>query len=480
MQPRNPIAGLRGAWRGKGLVRVLLLLVAAAAVAAVASAFGIAHDYGYLHASILTGSPGGQYHALATRLAERAKREHGTLMVIPTAGSIENVSRLANARGGCAEKFALVQDGTPVPANARLELLGRLPEPESLLLLGRPGNAFHTFADLRGATIGIGPEGSGTAYLMQQLFEDPDLQELDVHLSHHGLLEQAELVAQSKLDLAAFVIQEDAELLRTIIRQHGLDIVSPQDLQGLIARYPWLSLGPAGRYDVVRPLPAVDKQIARLGTLVIASPCAQRADRIALLMLLAAELPGFVRGNPPSSTSSATVLPLAPEAHQFFLTGAPEIADRYFPWLVNLMSPAYWVYLVMAVTILFNGLKAFSRFRLWRIDAAREKLETALKELVDPVLTHAQMRAVPAERVMAAPERRVAAQAILERLVELRARCQRQTSSLVTPMGDEMFYRYQQSLIDEAATTLGALLQRSSSPSSRSTSPAPPSPESNS
>ena len=31
-------------------------------------------------------------------------------------------------------------------------------------------------------------------------------------------------------------------------------------------------------------------------------------------------------------------------------------------------------------------------------------------------------------------------------------------------MGDEMFYRYQQSLIDEAATTVGALLQRSSSP----------------
>jgi TRAP-type uncharacterized transport system substrate-binding protein len=79
-----------------------------------------------------------------------------------------------------------------VSADARLELLGRLPEPESLVLLARPGNAFHTFADLRGAFIGIGPEGSGTAYLMRQLFEDPDLQELDVHLSHHGLLEQAE------------------------------------------------------------------------------------------------------------------------------------------------------------------------------------------------------------------------------------------------------------------------------------------------
>ena len=137
------------------------------------------------------------------------------------------------------------------------------------------------------------------------------------------------------------------------------------------------------------------------------------------------------------------------------------------------MSPPYWVYLVMAVTILFNALKAFSRFCLWRIDAAREKLETALKELVDPRLTHAQMRALPAERVMATPEGRSAALAIMGQLVELRARCQRQTNSLATPMGDEMFYRYQQFLIDEATTTLGALLRRSPSPT------APSVPESN-
>ena len=63
----------------------------------------------------------------------------------------------------------------------------------------------------------------------------------------------------------------------------------------------------------------------------------------------------------------------------------------------------------------------------------------------------------------------------MERLAELRARCQRQTNSIVTPMGDEMFYRYQQYLIDEAATTVGALLQRSSSPTIRPTSPAAPS-----
>jgi TRAP-type uncharacterized transport system substrate-binding protein len=463
MPLEKPRASLIFTWLGKGFVRFLLLLIAAAVVAAVAAGFGIAHDFGYLHSSILTGSPSGQYYVLATRLAERAKREHGTLTVVPTAGSIENVKRLATGRGHCAEMFALIQDGTPVSADAGLLLLGRLPQPESLLILARQGHAFRTFADLHGASIGIGPEDSGTAHLMHQLFEDSDLRDLGAHLTNHGLRDQAELVAQGKLDLAAFVMPEETEFLYTVIRQYGLDIVSPDDIQGLIARYPWLSLGriPAGRYDLVRAVPAAEKPVARLSTLVIASQCAKRADRIALLMLLTAELPGFVRGNPPASTSSATILPLASSAHQFFLTGEPEIADRYFPWLVNLMSPAYWVYLFMAVTILFNGMKAYSRFRLWRIDTTREKLAMDIKQLVDPRLTHAQIREAPSVIVMAAAEKQSAAQSIVGRLAELRALCQRYTNSFITPMGDEMFYRYQQSLIDEAITTVGALLQHS-------------------
>jgi TRAP-type uncharacterized transport system substrate-binding protein len=460
--PADPIAGLSGVWLSKGLIRFLLLVAVAAVVAIIVGTFGIAREYGSLRASILTASEGAYYYAVATHLAERAKREHGNLTVIPTAGSVENVNRLSGAGHGCTEKFALIQDGIPVPHDAGLELLGRLPEPESLILLARQGRAFPSLADLRGASVGIGPEASGTAYLMHQLFEDPDLGELNVRLSNHDLLEQVRLVKQGDLDLAAMVTQENAAFLHRIIGQNGLDIVSPRDLEGLIGRYPWLSLGviPAGRYDLVRPIPAADKQVARLATLVVAGPCARRADQVALLMLLAAEFPGFIRGNPPGSTSPATDLPLATAAHQFFRTGEPELADRYFPWLVNLLSPAYWVYVLMAVTILFNASNMFSRFRLWRIDAARDKLETAIKGLFQPGLTHAQMRAVPAERVLTTPEKQATARAIMQRLAELRARCQRQTSSIFTPMGDEMFYRYQQSLIDEAATTVGSLLQR--------------------
>jgi hypothetical protein len=65
--------------------------------------------------------------------------------------------------------------------------------------------------------------------------------------------------------------------------------------------------------------------------------------------------------------------------------------------------------------------------------------------------------------LLTGPTACAAAQRIRGQLAQLRARCQRYASSIVTLMGDEMFYRYQQSLIDEATTTLALLLQQSAS-----------------
>jgi TRAP-type uncharacterized transport system substrate-binding protein len=447
-------------WRGKGLLRVLLIVVTAIAIAALASFFGVARDYSYLRATLLSGIPEGKYHELATRLAERASRGHGRIAVVSTEGSVDNISRLARQER-CIATFAFVQDGTPVPSDVRVEVLGRLPQPESLLLLTRRDRAFATFADLRGASIGIGPEGSGTAYLMLRLFKDQDLAALDVRLSHHERPEQVELVARGQLDLATFVMAEDAEFLQTAIRQHDLDVAAPKEIEGLVRRHPWLSLGriPAGLYDLARPTPPVDKLVAVIDTLVLANSCTGRAERMALLTLLRAEIPGFVRSNPPKSAGSANALPLAPEARQFFVSGEPEIADRYFPWLVNLMSPAYWVYLLMAVTLLFNAMRGVSRFRLWRIDSARERLEGRVEQLTGPGVTREQVRGNPRGHVLSDPDSREGAQKMINQLTQLRARCQRYTGSFVTPMGDEMFYRYQEALIDDLLTTLGALFQ---------------------
>jgi hypothetical protein len=447
-------------WRRKTVLRALLLFAASAIIAAIVSTSNIIRDFGSFRASLLTGSAGGAYHALASRLAERAKRDGGRLDVVATEGSIENVSRLIAGRSRCVEKFAFIQDGTPVRSDAGLESLGRLPEPESLVLLGRRDRPVASLADLRGASIGVGPEGSGTAYLMRRLFDDPDLAGLDIRMSYHALEDQALLVSQGSLDLAAYVMRDDAEFLRSVIRKYALDIADLQDLQGLVGRHSWLSLGriPEGRYDLVHRIPPHEKIVPQVNTLVVASPCAKRSSRIELLVLLSAELPRFVRNNPPSSMSSATAAPLSSEARQFFLTGEPEFADRYFPWLVNIMSPAYWIYFVTASVALFNALKGLGRFRLWRIDAAREKLEAEVKQIAGDVVSYAPIPDLSTRDLMVDQERRAAAQDILDRLAKLRSRCQYHAKAFSTPMGDEMLFRYQQSLIDHTAAILKTMV----------------------
>ncbi len=80
-------------------------------------------------------------------------------------------------------------------------------------------------------------EGSGTAFLMRQLFADPDLADLKIDMPVADLEQQARSVSEGRLDLAAYVIRSDAEFLRTIIRQYNLHIVELKDLTGLVDRY---------------------------------------------------------------------------------------------------------------------------------------------------------------------------------------------------------------------------------------------------
>jgi len=446
----------------KGWARILLIVIAVLAVAALILYFTVSGDYAFLRASLYTGSPSGQYHAVGERLAARALKKNGHLTVVATAGSVENIARLVGERGRCVPAFAFVQDGVPLPADAGLRTLGRLPQPESLLLLARRGRPIDTFNDLKGASVGVGPERSGTDFLMRQLLQNSDLKSLDLKPSNHGLEAQAELVRDGQLDLAAFVMNENAELIHTLVTKYDLEIVAPADIEGLTARDKWLRVGriPAGFYDVKRPIPATDKPVAQVDTLVMTNACVRRAERVAFLMLMSEEFPTFVHVNPPPAAKSQDSAPLADEARQFFATGEPEVADRYFPRLVNLMSPAYWIYLAMAVTVLFNLSNAYSRFRLWRIDATREALESRLKALAGFGLSSDPMKTLPKEATLKTPRDKKAAEDLMHDFAALRRRCQDQLRSVVTPMGSEMFYRYQESLIADAQAMLAALIRR--------------------
>jgi len=222
----------------------------------------------------------------------------------------------------------------------------------------------------------------------------------------------------------------------------------------------------AGQFDAVALLPKQDKRVLRVETLLLGNGCASRSQIIDLLALLSRQFPDFVRHN--RDTPNTTGLALEGAAQDFFKHGGPELADEYAPWLVDLMPPANWAYVVMGVSLLFNAMGLGHRFLLWRIDVGRVALESRLARAFGAATTLGDLaRAAPdAERAQVAAE-------LVDELSRLSARSRRYSLSLLVPMGEEMTYRYQEELIHQTLTALREYQRRTHD----SLAPPGPSPE---
>lgn len=446
-----------------GLLKKVGLVVAVLAlVGFLVSRLNLARDLHRLDARMLSGPPEGNYSANVDDLSRIAREGGGKLVNISTNGSAENVERLVKAAGGsCDVQFALAQDGANVAAaSPKLQLVARLWKAESVFFLGRDADKITALSSLAKMKIGIGPAGSGSAVVAKQMFELPELAALGVVTSNHPLAEQLDLAAKGELDLAVFVMDEDAPFLVNAIRDRGLQIAGFNHLDVVSRRLPHFRTGRigAGQYDPVRLIPADDKRVLRVETLVLTNGCASRSTIIDVMTVLSRRFPELVRHN--KDTPNATGLPFANAAKGFLEHEGPELADEYAPWAVDVMPPANWAYVVMAVSILFNAMSAGHRFRLWRIDDARVKLENELSKHFGAGATLGDITRIDPEDKHRTKETRAAIDSLIERFEALADRSRRQSLSMLVPMGQEMAYRYQEGVIYETLAVLRAFRTR--------------------
>jgi hypothetical protein len=462
------------------LLRIGAIALAVAALGALVSRVDLTHDLSRLRVSFLSGEPSGHYHAIVARAAQIAAERRGTVTEVASAGSLDNVRRLAGAAKTCDVQFALVQDGTDWTLGQKgaappLAVYARLPRHEGVLFLGKTADQLHDFAQLRGLRVGIGPPASGTEAVARQLFDLPDFAGLGVALSTHALDEQVALLAKGELDLGLFVMQDDAPLVVDAVRERGLQVASFAHTAGVARRLPHLRTGhlDAGIYDAVRGLPPSDKEVMRVETLVVGNGCAGRTQAVDLLTVLAAEFPDLLRHE--KDSESTTTLPTAPVAKEFYDNGGPHLADLYVPWLVDVMPPANWAYVVMGASLLFNAMGFGHRFRLWRIDAARVKLEERLFAIFGKTVTLGDIaKESPADDPkLNDPAVRRGVEQLVADFEELAARSRRYSVSTLVPMGQEMAYRYQEGVMHETLAVLRDFLKRAK-PVSRSGPPSEP------
>jgi hypothetical protein len=396
---------------------------------------------------MLSGAPTGNYHATVDRLAAQVARRHGRIRNEATAGSADNLNRLAAARHSCAAQFALVQSGTVIPAESGLELLGRLPQPESLVLLGRDLERIGAPRDLAGKRIGIGPVGSGTEQLMRRLLAQ--VPELRPDISTPTIDRQLELLSLGELDLGAMVIDANAALLREAVVRRGLQILDLPEASALARRLPFLRPATieAGQIDYVRQLPPRNLRVLELDTLVVGNGCAGNGATVGLLSALAEVFPAFIQHN--RGVPNLSGLPMSAVAANFLRDEGPDALGTYAPWATDILPLPTWIQLGVALSVLFSAMAIGHRFNLWRIDLQRVKIEREIPGLFHRGVTLGEIAGMPPDARHDGADARARLDDLLSRLEALAERCRRQSLSILVPMGAEMFYRYQESLIAE-------------------------------
>lgn len=459
--PKERLQRVLGLGDGPGLprpARMLLLLAALALVAVVVALLDPRPTLRHVKVTVLSGGASGNYHATVDKIAAEVARRRGAVRNIATAGSVENVRRLVDGRGRCDAHFALVQDGVDWPAGHGLELVGRLPRMETLLLLGARADGFRTIDDLRGLRVGIGPVGSGTEHLMRKVLAP--LAPLRLDVTTPSIDAQLDLLARGELDLGAMVIDEDAALVAEAVRARNLQVLSLPEAAALARALPFAHAGTLapGQFDYVRRLPPEPKQVLRVQTLVVGNGCASHAQTQGLMSAIAEVFPTFVRHN--RGEPNFTGLPLATVARSFFDEEGPDLVGQHAPWVVDIMPTATWVKLFVGFSVLFTAMGLGHRYRLWRVDASRVRLEREIPEIFGNGTTVGDILAMPVRDAHRAGDVAARLASIDARLVALAERCRRQSLSVLVPMGEEMAYRYQETLIADTLHALRAYRER--------------------
>ena len=97
---------------------------------------------------------------------------------------------------------------------------------------------------------------------------------------------------------------------------------------------------------------------------------------------------------------------------------------------------------------------------LWRIDANRVRAEARILPLFGPGVTVGEIAEMAPTAEHNTPTGRAEIDDVIDRLARLSERCRRQSMSMLVPMGQEMAYRYQETLIADLLYALRAYRNR--------------------
>jgi len=320
---------------------------------------------------VITTGPEGSTSRTAAEKYQKILRRNGVkLTILPSAGSLENLKRLADPQFTVDVGF--VQGGLSGLADTSgLVSLGSVFY-ETIVVFYRAEEPIGRLSELRGRRIAIGPEGSGTRFLALTLLKANDIDSThSTKLLDPGGTEATQALLAHKID-AAFLTGDSASpaSIRELLRSRGIRLFSFTQADAYVRHFRYLSRIdlPPGSFDLGTNTPA--------RTITLLAPTVELIARTALhpalsdlLIEAAREVHGRATLIQQAGEFPAPLeheYPMSPDASRYYKSGK-SFVYRYLPfWLASLVDRAA-VVLVPIVVVLIPGLRLVPTIYAWRV-----------------------------------------------------------------------------------------------------------------
>ena len=307
---------------------------------------------------MVTGPEGGASSEFGKRYRELLSRQGIDLKLLPSAGSLENLSRLRDPRSNVEVGF--LQGGiTSSKDSPGLESLGTVSyEPLWFFYRGvHPGSGL---AGLRGRKISIGPEGSGTRALALELLARNGIDRRFAELLPLTPQDAGEKLLRGEIDAALMLTSWDSPIVRRLLADKNIELASFPRADAYIALYPFLNklTVPEGVGNLAGNRPPRDVELfAPKASLIV------RKDlhpAIQYLLLDAADQihsgPGIFQKPGQFPAQESIDLPLSEEARNFYKSGPPFL-QRHLPFWIAVLIGRLLLLILPAIGLFYPLLR---------------------------------------------------------------------------------------------------------------------------
>lgn len=335
--------------------------------------------------TISSGPKGSSFEAIAQRYSKILARNGIQLKVIPSAGSLDNLNRMADPKSRV--DIALVQSGLTSNADTDdIESLGGMFY-QPLLIFYRSPKPLERLSELSAHHIAIGPEGSGTRYLALALLKANGIEPQGSTLLSDAEGEAARTALLSKKVDAIFLTGDSASpaTIREMLHTDGIRLFDFPQANAYVRRFPYLSklTVPEGTFDLGENLPPADISLLAPTVELLAHSNLHPA-LCDLLIEAATQVHGHASALQSAGqfpNPSIHTFPVSSEAARYYKSGDRSFIYRYLPfWLASLLSRLLIVIVPLFVVIV-PSLRYVPLLYRWRIDSRIHRRYGELMEL---------------------------------------------------------------------------------------------------